>query len=164
MENGKILVSENDGTYILKFVGDVRLTLCSTLDDFLGSMSCSDKLTAVLIDLTETECIDSTSLGFLAKISVFSRKRFQLIPTIVSTSPDITRVLTSMGFARVFVILDNPVESIEQLTELPIISESEEVVRNKVIEAHKILMDMNDHNKETFKGLVYALESDKTNE
>ncbi|KKL24406.1 hypothetical protein LCGC14_2415620, partial [marine sediment metagenome] len=30
MEAGKILVSQHDGTYVIKLVGDVRVTLCTT--------------------------------------------------------------------------------------------------------------------------------------
>lgn len=161
MDNGKILVSEDNGTYILKFIGDVRLTLCATLDEFLLSMSNDENLTAVFIDLSETQGIDSTSLGLLAKISVFCRKKFQLIPTIISTSPDITRILQSMGFERVFIILEQAQTPVETLHELPLITQSEEVVKTKVIEAHKILMDMNEKNKETFKELVYTLEGEK---
>ncbi|MFC3151133.1 STAS domain-containing protein [Litoribrevibacter euphylliae] len=160
MENGRILVSAKDGTYILKFMGDVRLTLCATLDDFLESMCRSEQLQAVLIDLTETEGIDSTSLGLLAKISVLSRKKHHLIPTIISTNPDITRILESMGFDKVFVILNNPLSTPINLSELPVIEGSEAVVHQKVLEAHKILMAMNDSNKETFKDLVYTLEGD----
>lgn len=160
MENGRILVSERNGTYILKFKGDVRLTLCATLDEFLESMCRSEQLKAVLIDLTETEGIDSTSLGLLAKISVLSRKKHHLIPTIVSTNPDITRILESMGFDKAFVILNNPLSTPINLSELPVIESSEDVVHQKVLEAHKILMAMNESNKETFKDLVYTLEGD----
>jgi len=160
MENGRILVSENQGTYILKFVGDVRLTLCATLDDFLESMCRSNQLKAVLIDLTETEGIDSTSLGLLAKISVLARKKHQLIPTIISTNQDITRILESMGFHQVFVIMDKALSHEDNLSELPVIIGSEDVVHQKVLEAHKILMSMNESNQETFKDLVYTLEGD----
>ena len=32
MSTGKIQFAEQDGTFVLKFVGEVRLTLCSALD------------------------------------------------------------------------------------------------------------------------------------
>ncbi|GAA3937380.1 STAS domain-containing protein [Litoribacillus peritrichatus] len=160
MENGRILVSENNGTYVLKFVGDVRLTLCATLDDFLESMCQSSLLNTILIDLSETEGIDSTSLGLLAKISVLARKKHQLTPVIISTNQDITRILESMGFDKVFVILDSHTSTVEQLRELPIVEGNEALVHAKVLEAHKILMEMNESNKETFRDLVYTLEGD----
>jgi anti-anti-sigma factor len=160
MENGRILVSQSDGTYVLKFTGDVRLTLCATLDDFLESMCQSGNLQAVLIDLTETEGIDSTSLGLLAKISVLSRKRYQITPTIISTNPDITRILESMGFNQVFEIISDVSGCAEKVHELPEVESNERTVHQKVLEAHRILMSMNETNEETFKDLVYTLESE----
>ncbi len=74
MDAGKILVAQSQGIYIVKFVGDVRLNLCSTLDKYTDQMFESDAFKTVIIDLSETQCIDSTSLGQLAKISILYRK------------------------------------------------------------------------------------------
>ena len=38
MDNGKILVAEQDGIHIVKFLGDVRLTLCPTLDQYIDTI------------------------------------------------------------------------------------------------------------------------------
>ena len=37
MSDGRILVAEQDGVYVLKFLGDVRLTLCPSLDQYLDN-------------------------------------------------------------------------------------------------------------------------------
>lgn len=160
MQNGKILFAEQDGHYILKFVGDVRLTLCSTLDSFLESMLESDSFKTVIIDLSKTEGIDSTSLGLLAKISVKLKKRKLLQPTIVSTKDDVTRILLSMGFDKVFILIRERVEDSDQLKELSVLQESEECVKDRVVEAHRVLMSLNDKNNDTFKDLVRSLEAE----
>jgi hypothetical protein len=61
-----------------------------------------------VIDLTETRSIDSTTLGLLAKLSILSRQKVGLLPTVVTTHEDITRLLQSMGFDQVFNIVDRP--------------------------------------------------------
>ena len=160
MNAGKILVARYHGTSVIKLVGDVRLTLCATIDNYFEQMFANPDFVAVVIELSEAEGIDSTSLGLLAKLAVQSRERFQLVPIIVSPNPDITRLLDSMGFDKVFDIR----ESIGKLRtntlgELPVVSADEECVRNKVIEAHKVLMELNEKNRETFSSLVSALES-----
>ena len=38
MQAGKILQASQDGVYVLKLLGDVRLTLCKTFDDFIEDM------------------------------------------------------------------------------------------------------------------------------
>ncbi len=160
MLSGKILFAEQTGTYVLKFVGDVRLTLCSTLDQFLATTLEHDDFKSVIIDLTETTGIDSTSLGLLAKLSVRLKRRHQQRPTIVSTNEDITRVLLSMGFDKVFILIQDCVACSSELQELDLLLESEERVRERVLEAHRALMDLNDNNREAFRDLVRSLESD----
>lgn len=157
---GRILVGEHDGVYVLLFKGEVRLTLCTAVDGFLERMFGNDCFRSVVVDLSQTEFIDSTSLGLLAKLSIQSQKRFNYRPVLVSTRPDITRVLRTMGLDDVFNLVEQPLVHVEQLGELPPCAASEEEVRQRVLEAHRILMDMNEHNREAFQDLVTTLEAD----
>mgnify|MGYP002019061313 FL=1 len=113
---------------------------------------------AIVIDLTETECIDSTSLGLLAKLSILSRQKVGFLPTLVSNHEDMNRLLQSMGFDQVFNIVSESTPTCEELQDLPAQMLSEDKVKHKVLEAHRILMDLNDSNREAFRDLVSALE------
>lgn len=155
---GRIQFAEQDGTFILKFVGEVRLTLCSALDSTIEKIFTALNFSAIVIDLTETRSIDSTTLGLLAKLSILSRSKVGLLPTVVTTHPDITRLLQSMGFDQVFNIVDTPLPCPDCLDDLPPQDQSEELVRAKVLEAHRILMGLNESNREAFHDLVSALE------
>jgi anti-anti-sigma factor len=158
MNTGKILVAQSQGIYIIKFVGDVRLSLCSTLDQFTDQMFESEEFKTVIIDLTETQCIDSTSLGQLAKISILYKEKYGQLPTIISTQDDINRILMSMGFDQVFYIVKELVSHVEYLDELPLKSVDEAEMKKRVLEAHKLLMDMNQNNRDAFQDLVNSLE------
>ncbi|MBB6342867.1 anti-anti-sigma factor [Pseudomonas fluvialis] len=155
---GKIQFAEQSGTFVLKFVGEVRLTLCSALDATIEKIFAALNFTAIIIDLTEAHSVDSTTLGLMAKLSILSRQKVGLLPTVVTTNPDITRVLQSMGFDQVFNIVDTPVPCPDCLADLPSQDQTEEVVKAKVLEAHRILMGLNDSNREAFHDLVSALE------
>lgn len=161
MQPGKILVAEHKGAFLVKLVGDVRLTLCCTIEEFFERMFSQPDFLAVTIDVTEADGIDSTSLGLLAKVAVQAKRRFQLIPAILSTNPNITRLLESMGFNKVFDIQRKPLSCSEQFGELATIACNEEAARGKIIEAHKVLMAMNDKNRATFSDLVATLETSK---
>jgi len=158
MSTGKIQFAEMDGTFVLKFVGEIRLTLCSALDATIDKIFSSLNFSAIVIDLTESRSIDSTTLGLLAKLSILSRQRIGLLPTLVTIHPDITRLLQSMGFDQVFNIVDRPLACMDCLADLPTQDQSEEVVKAKVLEAHRILMSLNESNREAFHDLVNALE------
>lgn len=156
---GKALYAVHQGTYVLKLIGEIRVPICSTLDGFIETMFADRQLTSILIDLSETSIIDSTALGLLAKIAVRTRKRFQQKPLIITTQEDVTRILDTMGFEKVFnLVYEKPVRSPE-MSEMPRVACDESSAFEKVLEAHRVLMDMNEHNRETFKDVVAALES-----
>ena len=158
MQQGKIWVADHAGVYVIKMVGDVRLTLCMSFDQFINGMFEADDFSSIIFDLTEAEAIDSTTLGLMAKISILADQRKHLRPVVISTSPGINRLLDTMGFAEIFDIINDTSDCItpDQCLEMGVVDECE--ARSKVLEAHRILMNLNRDNHETFKDLVKTLE------
>jgi len=156
--SGEILYACQAGHYVLKFLGDVRLTMCSTIDEHLRSILQREDITDTLIDLTETENIDSTSLGLIAKLAIKSAKCDLPKPTLVSTNPDVTKILYAMGFDQVFLLLEEMPASCKDLVKVPAVMESEDRVKQRIIDAHRVLISLNDANRNEFKDLISALE------
>jgi anti-anti-sigma regulatory factor len=141
-------------------LGDVRLTLCMSFDEFIDNMFADSGFSLVLFDLSEAEAIDSTTLGLMAKISILGSERRNTTPMVFSTNPSISRLLESMGFGDILDIVhksDLPDINTQPLLEFDL---QEAEVKSKVIAAHRILMNLNDSNRETFKDLVNILETD----
>ena len=159
MSPGKIEVANQDGVYIIKLSGDVRLNLCSALENYLEAMFLDDQFKTIFIDLSNAVGVDSTTLGQLAKISIVSQAKFGLLPTIISPREDIMRVLLSMGFDSVFYIIGEEPTNITGLQELTCAQINEEQMRKQVIAAHEILISLNEKNKNTFQELVDCLHS-----
>lgn len=158
MDNGKILVAEQDGIHIIKFLGDVRLTLCPTLDQYIDTIFENNYFKTILIDLTETIGIDSSALGMLAKLSIRMKRHKGFVPTLISVDESITRILLSMGFDRIFLLIRYLDKKIEVMQELPVSPSSELTLQKQSLEAHKTLMGMNSKNWQEFKFLVEVLE------
>lgn len=159
--SGRILVGDHDGVYVIRFEGDVRVTLCGSFDHYLDVMLKDPGFVSVLVDLSDAVAIDSTSLGVLAKLSIGVQDSRERLPTLVCNAPDILRILLNMGFEDVFAIVDENYDSQQNLAELPVSTDiGEEEMRQRVIDAHKVLMSMNEQNAETFKDLVRALEAE----
>ena len=76
MQEGRILAASHDGAYVIRFVGDVRLTLCTTIDDYFQHMFEDPEFTSVWVDLCEAEGIDSTTLGLLAKLALKVKENY----------------------------------------------------------------------------------------
>lgn len=160
MSIGKILFAEHDGVYLLKFIGDVRLTLGPTISTFLEQLKSKALFRAMVIDLSDTETIDSTALGLIAKIAISTRESYQCLTSVISPKDDITRVLHSMAMQEVCSLTNEPFTATD-LRELPTQQASEETLRDQVLEAHRILMSFDAANCDKFRDLVDALESEK---
>jgi anti-anti-sigma regulatory factor len=159
MSTGKILAADYKHMAMLKFVGDVRVLMSSTLDSYCSGLYRRGVLDAMVVDLSETRGIDSTALGLLAKMAIQLRNRFNVKPTIVSTNPDITQILRRMSFDLIFSIVDKPVKQQTSYCELQQKSETETSLRDKVLDAHVTLMALSEQNKLEFQDLVQALKS-----
>lgn len=158
MRKGRILAASHDGSYVIRLEGDVRLTLCTTIDDYFQRMYEDPGFTSVWVDLGEAEGLDSTTLGLLAKLAINVRDRFGFSPAIYCRDTGVLRLLRSMGFQRLFDIREEVCSDPEDIAEIPAVAGSEEAVRAKVIEAHRVLMDLSDENRERFRDLITALE------
>lgn len=159
MSDGKIQFAQYNETFVLKCVGDVRLTFCSALNETIEKILKTNAFKSIVIDLTEVISIDSTTLGLLAKLSILSKRKFGMLPTLASTNPDVSRVLDSMGFNQVFNVVHTPAPCPECLDDLPEQDQTEAVVKERVLEAHQILMSLNQSNRDAFRDLVSALEN-----
>lgn len=157
MRPGQILVADHEGVYVIKMVGDVRLTLCVSFDQFIDTMFNRDDFCEVMFDLSDAEAIDSTTLGLMAKIALQGREQRGVTPVVYSTNDSINRLLHTMGFQEIFSIVDQLDKPVSPSEALPAVAE-EQQVKEKVVEAHKILMGLNQNNRETFRNLVKMLE------
>jgi anti-anti-sigma regulatory factor len=158
MRDGRILAACHDGAYAIRLVGDVRLTLCTTIDDYFQHMLEDPDFASVWVDLCEAEGLDSTTLGLLAKLALKVKERYGFKPAIYSCEPGINRQLKSVGFDSLFRLYEDSCDNPEDFAEIPTVQGSEESVKQKVIEAHRVLMGISDENRDRFKDLMTTLE------
>jgi anti-anti-sigma regulatory factor len=157
---GRILVADHLGVYVIKMVGDVRLTLCVSFDQYIETLFGKNDFCTILFDLSEAEGLDSTTLGLIAKIAVKSESVKNIQPIVLCSSTDIIKLLTSMGIDSVCQIIDTPPQDYcptEAFSGLSVCDADEDTVKEKVLEAHCVLMGLNESNRETFKDLVQTL-------
>ncbi|RKQ96401.1 anti-anti-sigma factor [Kushneria sinocarnis] len=163
MNEGRIQAAFEEGTFVLKLSGDVRLTLCATLDQQVEPLAELPGLERVIVDLREVINMDSTALGFLAKIALAVRERLPNQPLVVVEHPDVLQMLEVMGFQHYVTIVEAPGPEPDRFDELPTMESGEEELRARILEAHRTLMQMSEHNRLEFQPLVELLESQHQN-
>jgi len=159
MIEGQVLAAHEHGAYVLRLVGDVRLTLCSSIEDYVDNMLNDPEFCSVWVDLCDAQGIDSTTLGQLAKLAMTVHERFSFRPAVYCCDPGINRLLESMGLDRLFEMHRRSCCATGSVESIPMLPGSEDEVREKVIEAHRALMDVSAENQAKFRDLVSSLES-----
>ena len=160
MAEGQILCAKVHTTYVLKFSGDIRYTICAPLSAFIKQLALQSGYDDVLIDLTDTVGIDSTNLGLLARIANLVQDRFHHKTTLVSTNSNVNRTLDTMGFYDVFNIDDKYDSTAAGGSALPPAAQQEQETADAILQAHRTLSELNDANREMFRSVVEALEKD----
>lgn len=159
MQSGSIRVATHDGHYIIRLEGDVRLTLCTAFDAFTRLMFEDRRLATVLVDCTAVSNMDSTTLGQLARMALGVQQR-GIKPLLFCPDADLRRLVESMGFEDIFLIEARAAGAVGDLQPLPGCEAGTDAeVRQRVIEAHRTLMDLNEKNRLAFTELVKSLES-----
>jgi anti-anti-sigma factor len=161
MASGKVYHARHDGTCILHFQGDIDYTLSTTLDHFLDQLLAGGDFRSIVVDLNQTDSIDSTGLGLLAKIANGMRRSDGAKPLLFSSRPDINEILCSICLDDVFVLCPQALEAdADPGTLLPAGEPSESELAHTVLAAHRLLCEMNDNNRALFQNVVDAIEKD----
>ena len=158
MDNDRVLHACDNDVHVLRFIGNIRYTLTPSIDQFLERIFSGSNPAGFVIDLTETDSIDSTNLGLLARLA----KRMQALDkrriTVVSNRPDINSVLNSMALNEVFDIVADTCLETEALQEVPQQNVDKQTLTRTLIKTHRALMDLSEHNRNLFRDVVTALE------
>ncbi len=160
MDSGIVYYAKHDSLVVLKLVGQFAFCLeaSKSLDAFISKLFMQEDYENVLIDLTETETLDSTNLGLLAIMTRITMDLYDRKATIISTNDDINEILDSVGFSAVFHIVNDPHEPDADLKILDEEGPSGQELSRVVLNAHKELLELNEKNKDMFKDVVEMLE------
>ena len=156
---GNYFFAKDGDKVYFKLTGVLKYTTCGHFDAFLDDfISHASDVQEVAIDLTEATFLDSTNLGFLAKIAQFMLDKNGSRTTIYSTSKDVNQTLCSVGFDQVF----NLVEGKSDLSSIFGEIESDKFEKKDktimMLDTHRCLMNINEKNQQTFKDVVSLME------
>ena len=162
MADGSVLHASSGPVHVLRYLGEVRYPMAPSLARFVDELLQQASIPAFVIDLSAVETIDSTNLGLLARLANRLRERGGPRATIIVDGGELPEVLQTMAFDEVFDIVREPPPQAETVpTPEPVeIDEylDRQAVGQTVLEAHRNLMAMSEHNREVFEEVVAAFE------
>lgn len=150
--------SKNNGIYYIKLIGSITYTKSAGFDKFLELIFNDDDLNDIVLDLTETNYMDSTNLGLICKIANFIYKKFNRKVVMISTNDNLNELLRSVGFHMVFNFVDS-YENIDiEMQKIENLETNKNEIAKMILEAHKTLLESNDENYLKFKNVVDLLQ------
>jgi len=153
LSEGRYLYTVKDNKYYIKLVGTFRYDISSGFNKFLNDILINNHCMDFLIDLTETEYLDSTNLGLIARIARYMNKSGRKAK-IISVNEDVNKILCSVGFDEVFIIVDKYEAVEDTFNEIVHINEEERPFIKMMLEAHKNLICVSEKNIKKFKTVI----------
>ena len=161
MSQGQILISDKADHYLIKLVGDLRLTLSGSLNRYMDVLFGNNNVQSMVVDMLDAKAVDSTTLGLIAKLGLHCREQYQMNVKLFCQNPSIIRTLECMSFDEIIDIFQqSPDEFDAELRCLDAVTSEVDEVRQQVLEAHKLLIKLNPKNGAEFTDLINALEAD----
>lgn len=161
MSQGQILISDKADHYLIKLVGDVRLTLSGSLNRYMDVLFGNNNVQSVVVDMLDAKAVDSTTLGLIAKLGLHCREQYQMNVKLFCQNPSIIRTLECMSFDEIIDIFQQSLNEFDaELRCLDAVTSEVDEVREQVLEAHKLLIKLNPKNGAEFTDLINALEAD----
>lgn len=160
MEEGKMLFRVIDHICVLKLTGSIVYTMSSSFDWFLKKIIKDKSVTSFIVDLTSTTYIDSTNLGLLARLYEFRLTKRVNNVTMVSCNRTVNEILRSVGFFKIFTIVESMENFDIDLQEMAQDTSSRNNLKETMLSAHRSLGKLNMGNKEQFKDVIKFLEKE----
>lgn len=157
-DEGQVLHASYEGVHVLRFIGDIRYPMSPALERFVDQLFSATTPVGMVIDLTQTTHIDSTNLGVLARVAKLMGARHPEPVTIVCNREDICEVLVSVGFDEVFRLISESQPNVPAGESVTLTASEPADLARTVLDAHRLLMDLNERNRALFEDVVAALE------
>lgn len=155
---GNVYAARVDAIEYIKFTGTVRYSHCAGLESHINRLFDKRDFDEIAIDMMETDILDSTALGLLAKIAIEQKKYTELKPIILIPENELFKILKRLCFDQVFNIVSSRLIRPEaNFEELNCGNQDEKAVLRRVIEAHKNLAALADSNESLFHEITQAL-------
>ncbi len=161
MSNDGVLYAFTDTSCIIKLVGAIKYTTIATdFERFIDGLIERDEVQDVVIDMRECTYIDSTDLGILARITVSQMKKGFGVPVLLyKVGSEIDSILHDVGFSRVFKMMQHHEFDETALQKLEKEAAPDQLKMAKMmLEAHKLLIELDDGNREKFSTVVDYME------
>jgi anti-anti-sigma factor len=158
MDQDKVLYAIENRCLYLKMTGAIRHLHCASLDTLLREVTEQDQVDTFVVDLRQATYLDSTSLGMIARMARYMKKKSDDKLVLISINEDINQILNSVQFGSVANIVEKWKNLPEQFFESELFAKPIKSSREMIIQSHKELAQINEDNRKKFTAVIESLE------
>ena len=103
----KYLFAEQNKTLIVKLVGKITYENCVSFKKFTDKVLYDCFYKSIIVDLTETDHIDSTNLGIVAKLGIYALETSKQKSLLLTKDNNIAQIVYGTGFKDLFKIIES---------------------------------------------------------
>lgn len=154
------------GIFFIRLIGDLEFKASSGLDTILGWVKDDKRIRRLVIDLGYAKTIDSTNLGMIAELGLHAHQKHEHMPILCpGAAPQVKHTLSNLqlnqlfrwkGDDEVFGIADG-----DFIHLLPPVAESEALICDRAIKAHRALVSLGEGNPLEFRGVLAGLHMER---
>lgn len=153
-----MLFAKRDSHVFVRLEGRATHALGTDFDHFLTRLWASGDFVEIVIDLTATTSLDSTILGFLARIAKWMHQHRRCAPTLLCSSDKIAATVHAVGLDRLVSVVPQHSAAPENLQDVPTVEATRNEKARAILAAHRELMSLNERNASEFKSVVDCFE------
>lgn len=155
----RYLVGQLDEKVFIKFIGNSTMKNSKTLEELFTKLLAGEPK-EIILDFEECNYMDSTMLGFIAKMAIQIKKAWNRHIFEINATNMVKTSLKSTGVYDLLNHLSETRGDVE-LTDLETKDfENKDEKAAHILEAHKTLMSLSEENEKIFKNVVDLLEKD----
>lgn len=155
----RYLVGQLDEKMFIKFIGNSTMKNSKTLEELFTKLL-SEEPKEIILDFEECNYMDSTMLGFIAKMAIQIKKAWNRQIFEINATNMVKTSLKSTGVYDLLKHINASSDSVE-LTDLESKDfENKDEKAAHILDAHKTLMSLSEENEKIFKNVVDLLEKD----
>lgn len=160
LREDKYMYGEYENKVFIKLIGNSTMKNSKTLEDIFATILKGEKKD-IILDFTDSNYMDSTVLGTIAKNAVKVKKIWGDTVYAVNVGGSIKMGLSSTGIDKIIKIIENLPQNNAEMINVEKSDFSDKRSKTEhILEAHKILMTLNEENKKIFKNVVDLMEKE----
>jgi anti-anti-sigma factor len=146
----------------IRVTGRGSFRISATLKQFIAEITAKQPISVIVLDLSECIGMDSTFMGVLAGLSGRLKQK-GLALELINLSDKNTQLLATLGVDKVIAHYSHshghaiPAQAVQPL---PIDSVTKKELAETALQAHEMLVELNEENRPRFKRVIEYLKAD----